>query len=128
MDAVRPSARHKLGRSYLATLPRRATVDDWRWDQVKESRHPLQSMARWLNYMLQPEADKLRHIFKDTRSMLDAISSIDIHALDTLTKAVTKLNAWVCKQFVDITVQFNGRRIYFKVRLATRLKMIMQAV
>ena len=48
MDAVRPSARHKLGRSYLATLPRRATVDDWRWDQMKESRHPLQSLASLL--------------------------------------------------------------------------------
>jgi hypothetical protein len=47
---------------------------------------------------------------------------------DTLTKTVTKLNAWIRKQLVDITVEFKGRRIHFKVRLETRLKMIMQVV
>ena len=65
------------------------------------------------------------HLLDEGMSFFDVMTKV---VNDTLTKVVTKLNAWVCKQFVDITVEFQGRRVHFKVRLETRVKMIMQAV
>ena len=65
------------------------------------------------------------HLLNDGMSFGDVTRNV---VNDIVTQANTKLNALVREQLVDITVQFNGRRIYFKVRLATRLKMIMQAV
>ena len=85
-----------------------------------EDRTPVEPMAFGLDKVQLDD-----HLLNDGMSFGDVTRNV---VNDTLTKAVTKLNAWVCKQLVDITIEFKGRRIHFKVRLETRLKMIMQAV